>query len=57
MAPAAALSGLRVGDLLPARRSARVHVEQTVRHAADIMSCTEADALPVLEEDGVSPGC
>lgn len=51
-APAASLSGLRVRDLLPARRSALVHVEQTVRHAADLMSYTEADALPVLEEDG-----
>lgn len=51
-APAASLSGLRVGDLLPAHRSALVHVEQTVRHAADLMSYTEADALPVLAEDG-----
>ncbi|MEV6166182.1 CBS domain-containing protein [Streptomyces sp. NPDC052052] len=51
-APAASLSGVRVGDLLPVRRPARVQVEQTVRHAAELMSCTEADALPVLEEDG-----
>ncbi|WP_327315794.1 CBS domain-containing protein [Streptomyces sp. NBC_01235] len=52
-APAASLSGLRVGDLLRGHRPpALVHVEQTVRHAADLMSCTEVDALPVLEEDG-----
>ncbi|MPY47894.1 CBS domain-containing protein [Streptomyces acidicola] len=50
--PAASLSGLRVDQLLPGHRPAHVHVEQTVRHAADIMSYTEADALPVLEEDG-----
>lgn len=51
-APATSLSGLRVDELLPARRPALVHAEQTVGHAADLMSCTEADALPVLEEDG-----
>ncbi|WP_159765930.1 CBS domain-containing protein [Streptomyces sp. HM190] len=50
-APAASLSSLRVDELLPAHRPALVHAEQTVRHAADLMSCTEADALPVLEED------
>lgn len=51
-APAASLSGLRVVDLLPGRRPALVHAEQTVRHAADLMSYTEVGALPVLEEDG-----
>ncbi|GAB2964132.1 HPP family protein [Streptomyces heilongjiangensis] len=51
-APAASLSRLRVDELLPAHRPALVHAEQTVRRAADLMSCTEADALPVLEEDG-----
>jgi CBS domain-containing protein len=51
-APAASLSGLRVDELLPGHRTALVHAEQTVRHAADLMSCTEADALPVLEKDG-----
>ncbi|WP_053747467.1 HPP family protein [Streptomyces sp. MMG1533] len=51
-APASSLSGLRVGDLLPGHRPALVHAEQTVRHAADLMSCTEVDALPVLGEDG-----
>ncbi|MFC8245905.1 CBS domain-containing protein [Streptomyces chartreusis] len=51
-APAASLSGLRVDELLPGRRPALVHVEETVRHAADVMSCTEVDALPVLDEDG-----
>ena len=51
-APAASLSGLRVGDLLPGRKPALIHVEQTVRHAADLMSYTEADALLVLREDG-----
>ncbi|MFF4587511.1 HPP family protein [Streptomyces sp. NPDC001388] len=51
-APAVSLSGLRVGDLLPGHRPALIHVEQTVRHAADLMGYTELDALPVLEEDG-----
>ena len=51
-APAASLSGLRVGDLLPGHRPALIHVGQTVRHAVDLMSYTEADALLVLEEDG-----
>ncbi|WP_340377344.1 CBS domain-containing protein [Streptomyces sp. SS7] len=51
-APAVALSASRVGDLLAGRRPALVHVEQTVGHAADLMSCTGADALPVLAEDG-----
>lgn len=51
-APATSLSGLRVGDLLPGHRPALVHVEETVRHAADLMSYTEADTLPVLQEDG-----
>ncbi|MFF4346131.1 HPP family protein [Streptomyces sp. NPDC001530] len=55
-APAATLSGLRVGDLLPGHRPALIHREQTVRHAADLMSYTEADALPVLEEDGSLAG-
>ncbi|MFF1650456.1 HPP family protein [Streptomyces sp. NPDC058240] len=55
-ASAASLSGLRVRDLLPAHRSALVHAGQTVRHAADLMSCTEADAVLVLEEDGCLVG-
>ncbi|MER6089799.1 hypothetical protein [Streptomyces bluensis] len=56
VASAASLSGLRVDHLLPGRRPAHVHVhvEQTVCHAADIMSYTEADALPVLEEGRAS---
>ncbi|MFK4211795.1 HPP family protein [Streptomyces sp. NPDC030920] len=57
-ASAASLSGLRVRDLLPAHRSALVHAGQTVRHAADLMSCTEAEAeaVLVLEEDGCLAG-
>ncbi|MCX4862531.1 CBS domain-containing protein [Streptomyces sp. NBC_00257] len=51
-APAVSLSGLRVGDLHPGHRSAHVHAGQTVRHAADLMSRTEADAVLVLEEGG-----
>lgn len=51
-APAASLSGLRVGDLLTGHRPALIHVGQSVCHAADLMSYTEADALPVLREDG-----
>ncbi|MEW2489585.1 CBS domain-containing protein [Streptomyces sp. NPDC048411] len=51
-APAVSLSGLRVDELLAGHRRALVHVEQTVRHAADLMSSTESDALPVLAEDG-----
>ncbi|GCB50785.1 HPP family protein [Streptomyces sp. NL15-2K] len=51
-APAASLSGRRVDDLLPGHRPALVHAEQTVRHAADLMTYTETDALPVLDEDG-----
>lgn len=50
--PAVSLSGLRVGDLHPGHRSAHVHAGQTVRHAADLMSRTEADAVLVLEEGG-----
>ncbi|GGT00873.1 CBS domain-containing protein [Streptomyces chromofuscus] len=51
-APAASLSGLRVHDLLPGHGPALVHAEQTVRHAADLMTYTETDALLVLDEDG-----
>ncbi|WP_406411367.1 HPP family protein [Streptomyces sp. NBC_01614] len=51
-APAASLSGLRVGDLLPGHRAALAHIEETVGHAADLMGYTDADALPVLGEDG-----
>ncbi|MET9847311.1 HPP family protein [Streptomyces ossamyceticus] len=51
-APAASLSALRVNELLSGHRPALVHVEETVRHAADLMSRTEVDALPVLDEDG-----
>ncbi|NBM20626.1 HPP family protein [Streptomyces sp. GC420] len=51
-APAVSLSRARVGDLLPGRGPALVHADQTVRHAADIMSYTRADALPVLDGDG-----
>ncbi|WP_324790354.1 HPP family protein [Streptomyces sp. H51] len=51
-APAASLSGRRVDELLPRHRPALVHAGQTVRHAADVMSCADADALPVLAEDG-----
>ncbi|GAA3784783.1 CBS domain-containing protein [Streptomyces chiangmaiensis] len=55
-APATSLTGLRVANLLPGRRSALVHAEETVHHAADLMSYTEVDALPVLQEDGQLAG-
>lgn len=55
-APATSLSGLRVYELLPGHRPARVHAEQTVRHAADLMAYTETDALPVLDDDGCLAG-
>ncbi|WP_367325800.1 HPP family protein [Streptomyces sp. HUAS ZL42] len=51
-APATTLTGLRVDELLPGHRPALVQAEQTVRHAADLMSYTDTDALPVLAEDG-----
>jgi len=51
-APGITLSGRRVGDLVLRRRSAVVHAEETVREAANIMSFTGADALPVLGEHG-----
>ncbi|MDT0468629.1 CBS domain-containing protein [Streptomyces gibsoniae] len=51
-APATSLSGLRVGDLLAEHKPVLIHVEETIRHAANLMSCTAADALPVLQEDG-----
>ncbi|MGW5342010.1 CBS domain-containing protein [Streptomyces sp. NPDC004050] len=51
-APAVSLSALRVDELLRGHGTALVHAEQTVRHAVDLMACTEADALPVLAEDG-----
>ncbi|MFF4582657.1 HPP family protein [Streptomyces sp. NPDC001389] len=51
-APAVALSGLRVEDLLRGHGPVIVHVAQTVRHAADLMTCTGTDAVPVLGEDG-----
>ncbi|MGW5781644.1 CBS domain-containing protein [Streptomyces sp. NPDC003863] len=51
-APAVALSALRVDGLLRGHGQALVHVGQTVRHAVDLMAYTEADALPVLAEDG-----
>ncbi|MER7466749.1 CBS domain-containing protein [Streptomyces sp. NPDC097981] len=51
-APAVSLSVLRVDELLRGHGPALVRVEQTVRHAVDLMTYTEADALPVLAEDG-----
>ncbi|WP_171113541.1 MULTISPECIES: CBS domain-containing protein [Streptomyces] len=48
----ASLSGLRVDELLPGHRPALFHAEQTVRHAANLMTYTQAEALPVLDEDG-----
>lgn len=51
-APAVALSGLRVDELLRGHGPVLVHVEQPVRHAVDLMTYTEVDALPVLAEDG-----
>ncbi|MER5202148.1 CBS domain-containing protein [Streptomyces sp. NPDC002825] len=51
-APAVSLSEVRVDELLRGHGPALVHVEQTVRHAVDLMTYTESDALPVLGEDG-----
>ncbi|MFF3608397.1 CBS domain-containing protein [Streptomyces sp. NPDC002463] len=55
-APAVALSELRVDELLRGHGPVLVHVEQTVRHAVDLMTYTGADALPVLAEDGCLAG-
>ncbi|MEU8617660.1 CBS domain-containing protein [Streptomyces sp. NPDC048623] len=51
-APAVSLSALRVDELLRGHGPVLVHVAQTVRHAVDLMTYTETDALPVLAEDG-----
>ncbi|MFF6772887.1 HPP family protein [Streptomyces sp. NPDC012637] len=51
-APAVSLAELRVDELLRGHGPALVHVEQTVRHAVDLMTYTGSDALPVLAEDG-----
>ncbi|MFF0428160.1 HPP family protein [Streptomyces sp. NPDC004520] len=51
-APAVSLSEVRVDELLRGHGPALVHVEQTVRHAVDLMAYTESDALPVLAEGG-----
>ncbi|WP_432752162.1 HPP family protein [Streptomyces sp. JL2001] len=51
-APAVSLSEARVDELLRGHGPVLVHVEQTVRHAVDMMTYTGADALPVLAEDG-----
>lgn len=51
-APAVSLSGLRVDDLLRGHGLVLVHAEQSVRHAVGLLAYTEAEALPVLADDG-----
>ncbi|MEU1405739.1 CBS domain-containing protein [Streptomyces sp. NPDC005728] len=48
----AALSGGRVRDLVHSRRTARIHPEESLSHAAAVMTEEDTDALPVTDSHG-----
>ncbi|MFG2887881.1 HPP family protein [Streptomyces sp. NPDC048297] len=48
----AALSGQRARDLVHSRRTVRIHPEESLSHAAAVMSQEDTDALPVTDQHG-----
>ncbi|EST36606.1 CBS domain-containing protein [Streptomyces roseochromogenus] len=46
------LSRRRVRDLVRSRRTARIHPEESVSHAASVMTEEDTDALPVTDRHG-----
>ncbi|MFF3876816.1 HPP family protein [Streptomyces sp. NPDC001978] len=48
----AGLSGRRVHDLVHSRRTATIHPEESLSHAAAVMTAEDMDALPVTDLHG-----